>query len=165
MIDLRDYFIYDTVVDGRQRYYVSPLTNEVTFEFGLPSEAIMGELVDGPDQISAEHFEQNPLLVKFLAGVIATHGKNCPGLVAETERQQNGFVYILDERYSSPDGSVPPEDIVGGMEISNGTMLRFHSSPKYRILTKNGFMKIDSWLIKKLTEELIILAQAQDKSK
>jgi hypothetical protein len=36
-------------------------------------------------------------------------------------------------------------------------MLRFHASPNYRLLTKNGFMQLDDWLHERLVAELVAL--------
>jgi hypothetical protein len=155
------YYIYDTVIDGRHRYFASPLPHDTGFTDGLPSEAIMGEFTQGPDSLTPETFQQNNPFIQFLASVIGKHANACPGLIAETERQQNGFVYILDKRTPTPDDAVPPEDILGGVEIHNGQMLRFHGSPNYRILTNQGFMQLDDWLKDRLIEELVALAKSR----
>jgi hypothetical protein len=158
MTDSDGYYIYDTVIDGQRRYFATLLPHDTGFESGLPSEAIMGELTDGPHTLTPDAFQQNERFIQFLAFVIGKHAIGCPGLVAETQRQQNGFVYILDKRTPTPDGAVPPEDIIGGVEIESGQMLRFHGSPNYRILTADGFMQLDSWLKDRLIEELVVIA-------
>src|SRR6185295_5805288 len=106
---------------------------------------IMGEFTCGPETLTPDAFQQNPQFIRFMAVAIGKHCAGCPGLIAETQRQQNGFVYILDKRTPTPDDGVPPEDIVGGVEIQDGQMIRFHGSPNYRILTANGFMQLDGW--------------------
>jgi hypothetical protein len=150
-------FVYDTINDGTHRYFASPLPHEYGFATGLPPEAVMGELTNGPDTITPKSFEQNPQFLQFLAAVLGKHSVDCPGLIAETERQQTGYVYILDQRPPTPDDGVPPEDIIGAVEIERGRMLRFHASPNYRLLTKNGFMQLDDWLHERLVAELVAL--------
>lgn len=66
-------FVYDTVQDDGHRYYVSPIPQKFGFAAGLPAEAIMGELTNGPQSITPENFKQNPLFVRFLAIVIGKH--------------------------------------------------------------------------------------------
>ncbi|QDT44722.1 hypothetical protein Pan241w_48380 [Gimesia alba] len=151
-------YIYNTVDGEMHHYYVSPLSHDLGFTTGLPSEAIMGELTNGPENITPEFFQQNTQFLEFLAGVIGKHAIHCPGLIAETERQQNGYVFILDRRTPTPEDGVPPEDIIGYVEIKNGQMLQFHSSPNYRIFTKDGFMKLERWMHERLLEELKIVA-------
>ena len=158
MTDADGYYIYDTVVDGSHRYFASLLPHDTGFSAGLPSEAIVGEFTRGPETLTPEAFQQNPQFIKFMAYAIGRHAQSCPGLIAEAQRQQNGFVYILDKRTPTPDDGVPPEDIIGGVEIENGEMLRFHGSPNYRILTADGFMQLDSWLKDRLVEELVAVA-------
>ncbi len=152
------YYIYDTVVEGRHRYFASLLPHDRGFTTGLPSEAIIGEFTSGPETLTPNAFQQNPEFITFMAYAIGKHASTCPGLIAETRRQQNGFVYILDNRTPTPDDAVPPEDIIGGVEIANGKMLRFHGSPNYQLLTDNGFMQLDPWLKNRLIEELVAIA-------
>ena len=160
MIQLdRNIFVYKIGAedDGEPHYYVSPLSHEHGFKVGLRTEAIMGELTDGPENITHDHFKQNTVFIQFLAWVIGKHSNACPGLIAETERQQDGYVYILDQRTPTPDDGVSPEDIIGGVEIQHGKMLRFHASPKYQILTNDGFMQLERFLHERLIEELLAL--------
>lgn len=155
----RNTFLYEisTEDDGVLHHYVSPLSHEHGFKVGLRSEAIMGELTDGPNDITHDHFKQNTVFIKFLAWVIGKHSNACPRLIEETERQQDGYVYILDQRTPTPDDGVPSEDIIGGVEIQDGEMLHYHASPKYQILTKDGFMQLDQFLLDRLIEELLAL--------
>jgi len=151
------YYIYATVVEGSHRYFATLLPHDAGFTAGLSSEAIIGEFTSGPETQTPEAFLQNPKFIEFMAYVIGKHSSTCPELIAETQRQQNGFVYILDKRTPTPDDRVPPEDIIGCVEIENGQMLRFHGSPNYRILTDDGFMQLDPWLKSRLMDELVAM--------
>ena len=158
MTDTDGYYIYDTVVDGSHRYFATLLSHETGFAAGLPPEAIIGEFTRGPETLTPDSFQQNQQFIQFMAYAIGKHAASCPGLIAEAQRQQNGFVYILDNRTPNPDDGVPPEDIIGGVEIENGQMIRFHGSPNYRILTQDGFMQLDPWLKDRLVDELVAIA-------
>ncbi len=155
-------FIYDvTNEDGAQAYYASPLPYEHALANGVPPEAVMGELTNGPDKFNPESFEQNPSFLEFLAGVICKHSVNDPDLLlAETERQQDGYVYLFGKRSPTLDDRVPPEEIMGGVEIKHGLMHRFHASPNYRLLTQDGFLHLDDWLYQRLIAELVALSNA-----
>jgi hypothetical protein len=143
--------------DGKQHYYVTPLSPEFVYRYGLRSEAIMGELANGPEDLSQEHFTPNPLFLRFVGWVIAKHAANCSELVDEAKRTKNGLVFILDARTPSPDGAVPPEDIIGGVTVQNGELLEFNNSPNYQLLTQRGFMELDPWFRDRLVEELTAL--------
>ncbi len=136
----------------RLRRYVSPLSLEHLAQKGLRSEAIMGEL-SGPN-LSPDTFQQNPLFLKFLGWVIAKHGPRSAELLDEVRRQQNGYVYLIDHRSQSADGSVPPEDIIGGFEVRDGAIVRYHSSPNYQLYTKAGLMSLPGTFHELLVEEL-----------
>ena len=140
---------------GEAVYYLSPLPHHMGVGKGLPSEAIMGQLLQGPEYVSPDCFAPNETFMRFLHAVIAKHAASCPGLMAEARRQNNGFVYILDLRTPTPNEAVPPEDIIGAVEVRDGQLGHFHGSPNYRICAQNGLMTLDPWLHAKLMEELL----------
>ncbi len=143
---------------GGARHLLSALTPERALEAGVPSEAILGELVDGPERLVPESFRPNPVFARFLHWVIARHAASSPGLTAEARRQRDGFVYVIDQRTPTPQGPVPPEDLLGGFEVKGGVVVRYHASPNHRLLTHNGPLRLDPWYQAKLLEELNILA-------
>lgn len=158
-----DIFIYEVEHDGECHYYVSPLPYEHGFGSGLRPEAIMGELTNGPEEVTLDHFNHSPAFLQFLARVIGKRMSEWPGLIAEVQRQQNGFVYLIDKRTLTPNDAVPPEDIIGGIEIRAGQMLRFHSNPSYRMFTENGFMHLDDWMRERLLEEIVTLSERKER--
>ena len=150
-------FVYDVHGDsgGETVYYLSPLPPHLGFGKGLPPEAIMGQLRQGPEDFSPAGFAPNEPFTRFLHAVIAKHAASCPGLMAEARRQHNGFVYILDLRTPTPNDAVPPEDIIGAVEVRDGQLGHFQGSPNYRIVAQNGLMTLDPWFHAKLMEELL----------
>src|SRR5712691_1521181 len=114
-----DFVVYEVEVDGAKKRYLSPLPHEIAFQVGLTTEAIIGELANDSDEISIESFKPNPIFKNFLQWVIGKHALSIPTLVAEAKRQHDGYVYVLDLRTPTPDGAVPPEDIIGGFEVNN----------------------------------------------
>lgn len=149
------YFVYDTVIEGRPRYYASLLPRDTGFTSGLPAEAIAGEFTGVR---TPEVFRQNPYFIQFMARAIERHAPSSRALTAEAQRQQNGFVYILDKRTPTPDGRVPPEDIIGAFAIEAGEMISFSTSPNYRVPTATGFMQLDPCLKDRLVEDLVAIA-------
>ncbi|MGE0606914.1 MAG: hypothetical protein AB7O62_07465 [Pirellulales bacterium] len=119
----------------------------------------MGTLLDGPANIAKDSFAPNQQFSHFLAWVIAKHANSSAELLAEAQRQHKGYVYILDMRTDTPDGPVPPEDIIGGFEVANGKLLRFHSSPNHQLLSDRGFMQLDQYFNACLVNELVVRSQ------
>ena len=149
-------FVY-TIRDrqtGRDEHYVSLVPHDVVFRHGLPAEAILGKLVDGPDFFDVEHFAPNVRFLEFLHDFIARHATNCPGVVAEAKRLRDGNVYIIDARTPTPEGEVPSQDIIGAVEIHAGAVTGYQGNPHYQLFTVNGLMMLESWLRSRLLEEI-----------
>ena len=139
---------------GQYEYYVSFVPHDFVFQRGLPSEAIMGRLIDGPDLFEPEHFRTNARFLEFLHDVIARHAANCPGLIAEAQRQKEGLVYIIDARTQTPKEEVPPEDIVGAVEVQNGSVSAYQGNPNYQVFTASGLLILDPWFRSRLLDEI-----------
>ena len=140
--------------DGSTITYVSPRSPEEGVARGLRSEEVMGRLADADGELTAENFEANPEFLPFVNWVIGKHCRDWPGLRAEAERQQEGWVYIVDARTPDPKGEVPPEDVIGAVRIEKGELVEYRGSPDYRMFTQNGFMQLSPWLKEKWLEEL-----------
>src|SRR5438128_488078 len=113
--------------------YVSCLPHEQVFARGLVPEAIIGVLLRplAPgESIIPTVFARNRVFVDFMQGVVARRGPELPGLIAEARRQAEGWVYVIDQRTRTPQGAIPPEDIVGAFEVKGGKVLRdsYHAS-------------------------------------
>jgi hypothetical protein len=141
---------------GRMRCYLAAV--DVDLDGGLPGEAILGEFTGGPERLDPDHFTPNPKFLQFLHRVLARHAASAPGFLAEAERQKDGHVYVLDKRTPTPTGAVPPEDIIGAIEIAGGKPLRYVGSPRYAALTIRGQTQLDPWLHARLVDELRALA-------
>ena len=149
--------------DGMKDYVA--LTSAATaFSAGLLPEAILGVLKrplhDG-GTITPDNFIPNSVCAKFLAHVIAKHGPQDPELQAEAARVGKGYVILVDQRTPTPQEPVPPEDILGAFEIKDGKVPAtdsYRASPNYKLLTKDGFFKLNRTLMARWQEELAALA-------
>jgi hypothetical protein len=146
--------------------YVTCLSHERVFEHGLPSEAIIGVLLrplKAGETITPEVFARNRLFVDFMHGVVARRGPQLPGLLAEARRQGQGMVVVVDLRTRTPQGPVPPEDIVGVFKVQDGAVVpeSYYPSPKHMILSSDGFFQLDPELESCLLEELVALSEAK----
>ncbi|MGD2068812.1 MAG: hypothetical protein PVI57_09100 [Gemmatimonadota bacterium] len=155
-------FVY-TVADARtggHEHYVSPVPPELASRHGLPPEAILGKLTDGPDSFDVRHFRPNPRFVPFLHWVLARHAAECPGLRAAVEDRRDGQLGIVDRRTTATDGAVPPQDVIGTVEVRAGEMIRYRGNPDYRSFTRDGVMSLDPWFRSRLLEEIEALGGA-----
>ncbi len=150
-------FLYEVDPTGRgsPRYYLSPMPKKTALQCGLPSEAILGELVDGPDHFDADHFRQNVAFLEFLHSVIARHGNDWPLLQSAAKQQPNGSFVIHDLRSAESTESPPDEDLIGTLELKDGKAVSYRPSTDYRLFTSNGLLKLHEWLHDRLLEDLI----------
>lgn len=143
--------------------YVTCLSHELFFQHGLPAEAIIGVLLrplESGEAITPNVFARNRVFVEFMHAMIARRGPDLLGLIAEAKRLGEGWVFVVDQRTPTPQGAVPPEDIVGAFKIKNGQVVlgSYQASPKHLILSANGFFRLSSELQSCLLEELVALA-------
>ncbi len=120
---------------------------QATRQGGLIPEAIVGRLshlLGKDDQITSENFARNTVFVDFLHHVIAHHAPNQPPLRAEAQQQGSGWIYIIDQRTPTPEGEVPPEDIIGAFEVVDGHVVpeSYRGSPQHRVLSAHGFFQL-----------------------
>jgi hypothetical protein len=144
--------------DGRKDY-ITLIAPEVAFSQGLAPEAIVGELLrplQPGERISPQIFARNRVFVEFLHSVIARYGPEQPGCRAEAKRLGEGWIYIIDQRTPTPQGPVPPEDIIGAFEVKAGEVVpgSYQASPNHMILSPNGFFQLDDGLQACLLREL-----------
>jgi hypothetical protein len=142
-----------------QQDYVTLLPPEIAFRSGLAPEAIVGVLshpLEPDERITPDVFVRNRIFVDFLHQVIARHASNQPGFQEETKRIGKGWVYVIDQRTPTPRGAVPPEDIIGAFEVKDGEVVlgSYRASPQHRILSANGFFRLDAELHRCLLNEL-----------
>lgn len=138
---------------GRYRYFLSFMPMDSWDGKEMPTEAIVGESRFGPHLSDPEHFGANPRFVAFLHEVLAIHASTCPSLQAQANVQGEGYVYILDGRTPTPMGTVPPEDIIGGISVRSGCAETYQGNPNYKVYTEAGLMRLEMFLHGKLLEE------------
>jgi hypothetical protein len=115
---------------------------EINARGGLPGEAIAGTFLDPTHTL--ESFRVNPVFVSFLHRVISEHSIASPELTRAASEMANRHLYIIDWRTPDPSGAVPPEDIIGAIEVKNGSLLRdsYKPNPNYRVVTTRGLTRL-----------------------
>lgn len=150
-------FVTNTADGTRQ--FVALASPTAAFTGGLRAEAIVGELTSplGSEQpISPDSFVANSVFRAFLSDVIARNGPDDPGMQAEATRLGQGYIAVIDGRTPTPEGPVPPEDIIGVFGVSDGKVVpgSYQPSPNHRLLSKHGFFQLSPFLGERLQQQL-----------
>ena len=158
MTELPIYVCRTNTPEG-QKDYVTCIDPKRIYTRGLAPEVIIGVLsrpVEECEEITPTVFSRNRVFVEFMHTVIARRAPYLPGFIAEAHRQANGWVFVIDQRTRTPQGAVPPEDIVGGFQVKDGEVVpeSYAPNPNHRILSADGFFRLGSELQPCLLEEL-----------
>lgn len=142
-----------------EKYLLTVLPTEVVFRAGMIPESIVGVLrrpLAPGEPITREVFVRNSVFVKFMHETVARFAPLEPEFQAEAKRQGTGWIYIIDIRTKTPDGAVPPEDIVGAFEVLDGKARpdSYRPSPKHQILSKDGLFQLTPGLYAQMLREL-----------
>ena len=127
--------------DARVLSLLSPA--EISSLGELPGEAVAGILTDGGN--TPEYFRVNRAFVDFMHGVIAAAGPKDMSLIAAAQRQESGWIYVIDLRTrNGPQGEVPPEDIIGAFEVRSGKVEpeTYQAFPAHQIFTTSGLVQL-----------------------
>jgi hypothetical protein len=141
------------------RDYLTLLKPDTVFAQGLTPKAIVGvmrRLLQPGEKITPDLFILNRPFVDFLHGVLARYSPGQPACQAEARQVGEGFIYILDQRTPTPEDEVPPEDIIGALEVRDGNIIpdSYRPNPNHLILSARGFFRLDDTLHGCLMQEL-----------
>ena len=158
--------MYIYVIDSGtgEEKVLSLLPHEVVFNKGLPSETILGTLSkisSKGNEIKINDFIPNPVFINFLHNIIAKYGPQVSGLSIQAQKQQKGWVYIVDARCPDPQGRVLPEDIIGAFKIADGRIMpnSYTRNDNHLILSERGLFKLESTLSEYLIQESLKLLE------
>jgi hypothetical protein len=139
--------------------YLTLLPPDVVSSQGLAPVAIVGVLLRSlqpEESTTPQVFARNRIFVDFMHDVIARCAPQQLGCQAEARRLGEGWIYIVDQRTPTPQGPVPPEDIIGAIQVKGGTVVlgSYRASDKHMILSSRGFFQLDPELRECLLREL-----------
>ncbi len=142
--------------------FVSLVDPSVVEQGALAGEAILGEWISPTlgegivERLPPESIRVNRVFVEFLHRVIERWAPEGPGFEAEVRRQRDGWIYIIDGRTPTPQGDVPPEDIIGAFEVRGGKLVAgsYRPSTSHRIVSNGGLFRLDENLHERLLWEL-----------
>jgi hypothetical protein len=139
--------------------YVTLMPPELTFKVGLIPEAIVGVLtrpLDPDEPITPEVFARNRVFVDFMHEVLGREAPKQAACQAEAQRIGNGWVYLIDQRTPTPEGHVPPHDIIGAIEVKDGRIVNgsYSRSERHVVLSPDGFFRLSPDLHECLIREI-----------
>ena len=140
--------------------YLSLLAPSEVEQFGrLPREAIVGEFLHPPAAgrpLDPATLRINARFVHFVHVVIARWAPKSPEFASAAERQRDGWIYVLDARTPTPEGRVPPEDILGAFEVRDGVVVAdsYQPFPEHMVFTERGVVQLTPFLRERFVLEL-----------
>lgn len=129
--------IYYIEYRGSHRYCCSLLPETLVYKKGLPEVAIVG-FFEGND-LAPSRFEPNELFESDFHEFIAGYGIYSVSIQQQAYDQQEGFVYLLDQREAAAGGEVLPENIIGAFEVNGGKAGGYIRNLDHRLFTAAGF--------------------------
>jgi hypothetical protein len=114
------------------------------------------ELIDGQPNMAPSAFVRGKDFTDFLHASIASHGPATLGLVEAAKGQHDTYVYVIDGRTPTPQGSVPLEDIIGSFRVAHGEISSdaYERFGKHQLYTERGFFQLDPALMGGLLADL-----------
>ncbi|MFT3683593.1 MAG: hypothetical protein QM783_01495 [Phycisphaerales bacterium] len=145
--------------ESGDKHYLTLLPPDLILSKGLLGEAVIGVLLrplDPSETITPEVFAPNGTFVAFMHEMIAKHTPDDPACKAEAKRQGNGWIYVIDGRTKTPQGEVPPEDIIGAFKVASGEIVPggYQPNSRHLLLSSDGFFRLSPELYTQLVEEL-----------
>lgn len=161
--------VIESEIGGEKVFYYTFLPEDLVTKHGLPKELIVGA-VDDPRLAEGDLFEYVVKSLKVNRDFKDTVHNFCLDVLSgmskflnKAKEQRSGWLYIIDQRTPEPAGEVPPGDIIGAFEISNGKIASYKPNPNYSIKSKNGMVDFGPAInpeFEKYMERLLLAADS-----
>ena len=139
----RQVFRYQVDFGGGERDVVSLLEPDWVSRHGLRPDAVVAVLSAGAthEDVDSDDVKENGPFLRLLSRVIFENADQHEMLRREAEVQGEGHVYLLDGRTPDPGGRMPPQDIIGTLDVSGGALVAgsYRHNPRHRLFTTAGW--------------------------
>lgn len=131
-------YLLKTEIEGKETFLLSIINPETDKEAKITGKAIVGFVADANKPVTFENVRFNPTFIDHFHKTIVFFSQFSDTIVSMVEQQQNGFIYITDQRSKTSDPG--QEDIIGSFEVKNGELVSgsYVPNPKYRLITGAG---------------------------
>lgn len=123
---------------------------------GVPTEVVVGKLIDPSESLSTENFGRNRRFVDYMHSIVEQWAPTIEEVESRAKRIGNGKIPIYDRR-SALKGLKPTErDILGWFEVEDGRILEdsYQANDEHRILDETGMFTPHPVIIEKVLESL-----------
>jgi hypothetical protein len=139
-------YLLKTTIEGKETLLLSIVNPEHDKDAKLSAKSIVGFLVDPAKPVNFENIKINPTFIDHFHKTIIFFAQFNDGIIQLAEQQQNGFVYIKDQR--SKDQETEQEDIIGSFEVQNGVLIHGSYVPNvaYKFISEKGGFELQKEL-------------------
>lgn len=130
-------YLLNTTIQETETLLLSFVNPEIDPNTKLTSKAIIGFVIDPSKPISEHNVRINPAFRDHFHKTILFFARFNDGIIHMAEQQQNGFIYIRDQRNQGADRA---EDIIGSFEVKNGELIHesYEPNPHYLFIQADG---------------------------
>jgi hypothetical protein len=132
-------YLLNTLIEGKETLLLSIINPEVDKEAKLTAKAIVGFIADPGKPVTYDNVRFNPAFIDHFHKTMVFFSQFSDTMISLIEQQQNGFIYITDQRNKEAATS-SQEDIIGSFEIRDGALISgsYVANPAYRFISEHG---------------------------
>lgn len=147
-----DCYLYSLPGENETLHLLSPLDSEALAGKATRSEFFIGRLLDPEKGTAPENISFNADFLVLVHQVVRELMLTDPAVKAEIEKQENGFVFIIDQR-SPTSEEVIKEDVIGIYLVNDRQtdISKYRPNPDYLLIGRNGVAVFND----KVEEELV----------
>jgi len=148
-------YTYTVTIENVERNVLSFANPDDAFNKGLVGKSVIGYLKETDKGVTSENIVYNVDFVVLFKRTIKTAALASVDLMKSATQQQNGFVYIIDQR-SKDQNETKARDILGSFEVTGGQLNpdSFQFNPNYQIISTDGLFRLPDNFAKALMNEI-----------
>jgi hypothetical protein len=132
-------YLLNTEIEGRETLLLSIINPEVDKDATLTAKAIIGFVLDENKPVTFENVRFNPAFIDHFHKTIVFFSQFSDTMISMVEQQQNGFIYITDQRKKEATEHAQ-QDIIGSFEVKDGALVSesYVANPAYKLISEDG---------------------------
>ncbi len=148
-------YTYTVTIDNVERNVLSFADPDDVLNKGLVGKSVIGYLKETDKEVLPENIVYNVDFIELFKRTIKTEALASVDLMKSATQQQNGFVYIIDQR-TKDQNETKARDILGSFEVTGGQLNAdsFQFNPNYQIISTDGLFRLPDNFEKALLNEI-----------